>query len=308
MRTEYLSYFLELARVKSMNKAAKNLYITQPTLRSAIMALEKEIGAPLINTSKQGTELTMLGELVVKEAPIVQSYIQGWKNQALENQSQDVAISSFGAVCRVLFPQFMFSFKSAYPQINIILKRDTAKSALTKLQNGLCSFALIMSSQKDEKEMRNKLNNSFTITNMYSDYYVVYLNANHPLAQKDKLQLSDLLPYLYVNYSELDLFDPQDYTLISEMYAKNMVYMDTLENIFSAISQNKKAFSILTHVLCFNNEYIAQNKIVTREISDLPATVNHYLVSPAPHCLNKAEKNVLKYLTNFYRVLDSINS
>lgn len=51
MRLEYLCYFSHLAEVLSYTKAAKDLYIAQPTLSAAIRQLEKEIGLQLFERS-----------------------------------------------------------------------------------------------------------------------------------------------------------------------------------------------------------------------------------------------------------------
>lgn len=302
MRTEYLTYFLELTKVKSMNKAAKNLYITQPTLRSAIATLEKEIGGSLVTTSKQGTELTELGILVAKESKIIQEYIDGWKTHANEYiEINDVFITAFGAACRVIFPNFIYSIKSKCQNINIILNRSTGKQAISQLQNNEKRIALVMAKKENEEEMQTLLGLSYTISLLFTDYYVVYLNKNHPLSTKKDILVADLLPYLYVNYSTLDLFDPKDYQNIARPFQQNMLYMDSLESIFSAIAHNEKAFSILTHLLCTNNDWINQNKIIAKKIVDIPFSVNHYLVHPATRHLNESEKLVLKYLTCYYK-------
>ena len=43
MNLSHLLYLIELDNCKSMNLAAEKLYITQPTLRAAILSLEKEL-------------------------------------------------------------------------------------------------------------------------------------------------------------------------------------------------------------------------------------------------------------------------
>ena len=58
MRLEQLKYLIEVANCKSINKAAQNLYITQPALSIAINSLEEELQYPLLKRTKKGVLLT----------------------------------------------------------------------------------------------------------------------------------------------------------------------------------------------------------------------------------------------------------
>ena len=66
MRTEQLEYFVVTADLKSINKAAEQLYVVQSTISTALKKLEDEIGGPLLIKSYQGVELTELGQTVKK--------------------------------------------------------------------------------------------------------------------------------------------------------------------------------------------------------------------------------------------------
>ena len=61
MNIEYFKYALEVARTKSINKAAENLYISQPNLSRMIKMLEDEIGIKIFERTKQGIEVTIAG-------------------------------------------------------------------------------------------------------------------------------------------------------------------------------------------------------------------------------------------------------
>ena len=43
MRLDDLKYFVEVARCKSINQAAQNLYLTQPALTMALNSLNKNL-------------------------------------------------------------------------------------------------------------------------------------------------------------------------------------------------------------------------------------------------------------------------
>lgn len=54
MTLQQLHYAITISEIGSMNKAAENLYISQPSLTSAIKDLEKEIGIQIFHRSGRG--------------------------------------------------------------------------------------------------------------------------------------------------------------------------------------------------------------------------------------------------------------
>ncbi len=62
MTLTQLKYAVCAAGENSMNAAAKKLYISQPSLSSAVASLEKELEIPIFNKSKTGISLTPEGE------------------------------------------------------------------------------------------------------------------------------------------------------------------------------------------------------------------------------------------------------
>ena len=63
MTLKQLEYFLEIARMGSVSKAAQMLNISQPPLSMQLKALEDELGVPLFNRTKRGLEITPEGQI-----------------------------------------------------------------------------------------------------------------------------------------------------------------------------------------------------------------------------------------------------
>ncbi len=62
MDTKQIDYVIELAQTKNFNRAAENLYISQPALTYQIKAIESEVGFMLFERSPRGAVLTPAGE------------------------------------------------------------------------------------------------------------------------------------------------------------------------------------------------------------------------------------------------------
>ena len=58
MTIQQLKYIITISENGSLNKAAEVLFITQPSLTSAVRELEKELGITLFNRGGKGVTLT----------------------------------------------------------------------------------------------------------------------------------------------------------------------------------------------------------------------------------------------------------
>ena len=61
MTLTQLRYVIEIANSSSMNEAAKNLFVSQPSLSGSIRELENEIGITIFIRSNRGVQLTPEG-------------------------------------------------------------------------------------------------------------------------------------------------------------------------------------------------------------------------------------------------------
>ncbi len=61
MRLEHFLYVVEIAEHRSLSKAARNLYITQPSLSVSLQNLENELGFQVFERSHKGMVLTEKG-------------------------------------------------------------------------------------------------------------------------------------------------------------------------------------------------------------------------------------------------------
>jgi len=76
-----LSYLQEVAKTKSINKAAENLYISKSALSAALKNLEEEFGVPLLNRSVHGVSLTEAGEMAVDRASLIFNILDGMRDE-----------------------------------------------------------------------------------------------------------------------------------------------------------------------------------------------------------------------------------
>ena len=65
-----MHYIYEVYKEMSFSKAAKNLYISQPSLSAAVKKVEQRIGFPIFDRSSTPIRLTDLGKEYIGYIPI----------------------------------------------------------------------------------------------------------------------------------------------------------------------------------------------------------------------------------------------
>lgn len=79
MQLQQLKYVLEVEQTGSMNKAAQNLFVSQPNLSSAIRKLEEELNVHIFKRTNRGTEVTDEGKLLVQYAKSILGQVEQLK-------------------------------------------------------------------------------------------------------------------------------------------------------------------------------------------------------------------------------------
>ena len=75
MTIQQLNYVITISEKGSLNKAAEVLYVTQPSLTSAVRELERELGITLFNRGGKGVTLTNDGaEFIQYARQVVNQY------------------------------------------------------------------------------------------------------------------------------------------------------------------------------------------------------------------------------------------
>lgn len=83
MNLKKLKYIVTIAELRSISKAANELFISQPSLSSILSNLEKELGVTLFNRSTSPLSLTYAGEKYVETANKILSLENNLKKRVM---------------------------------------------------------------------------------------------------------------------------------------------------------------------------------------------------------------------------------
>lgn len=155
MRIEQLTYFLEIAKTSSINKAAENLFVTQPGLSDSVKKMESELGLTLLNRSKTGVSLTENGKIVALHASIILSaYHDMLKDLSLISETPEEHLK--GTIVIATTPLFAASvltdvnavFRQTYPHANVRYFELNNSDITEWLKNGRADLGFFATTQQ----------------------------------------------------------------------------------------------------------------------------------------------------------------
>lgn len=124
MDLRHLRYFIAVAEEQHIGRAAARLHISQPPLTRQIQQLEEELGVQLFIRTPRGMELTSAGEQLLEEARNIRALVE----QATERTQRAgqgrlgrLDIGIFGSAIFDIVPKVLAAFRSACPQVKLVL-------------------------------------------------------------------------------------------------------------------------------------------------------------------------------------------
>ena len=131
MNLKQLEAFVQVAEGGSFSKAAKELFLTQPTISSHISSLERELNARLFGRNTKEVSLSEDGIKLYKYAKQMldlQREIEVTFGMDEEGESHAVTIAASTIPAQYLLPEVLTRFSERYPQEQIrIQETDSSK-------------------------------------------------------------------------------------------------------------------------------------------------------------------------------------
>ena len=199
-------YLIVIAETNSLNKAAEQLYVSQPSLTSAIKELEKELGVTLLYRSGRGVTLTNDGvefllyakQLYSQYEAVLEKYGMGGahkKKFGVSTQHYSFAVKAFVDMAKEFdMSRYEFAVRETRTA-EVIRDVSTMKSEVGILY--LCDF--------NRKSMEKLLKSaSLEFHHLIECQAYVYIWKNHPLAKEKTIRFEQLNGYPCLSFEQGD--------------------------------------------------------------------------------------------------------
>ncbi|WP_186577990.1 LysR family transcriptional regulator [Aquibacillus kalidii] len=257
MTLQQLKYVIEVARSRSISKAAQNLFISQPSLSNALKELEKEIGITIFSRTNRGIIITPEGSEFLQYARQVIEQTDLLENRYSNTQSPQHHFSVSAqhyAFAVSAFVRLLSDYDS--DEYEFALRETKTYEIIEDVKNLRSEIGIIYVNDFNRKVIQKFLREGNL---MFHELFVakphVFISSKNPLVKQDYVTLSDLEPYPYLS------FEQGDY---------NSFYFS--EEILSTISR-KKNIRVSDRATLFNlliglNGYTISTGIISYDIND----------------------------------------
>ncbi len=252
MTLQQIYYALTIAETKSMNKAAERLYVSQPSLTSAVRELEKSIGITIFNRTGKGVENTNDGEEFLRYArQLYQQYeLLAEKYSPTGNIKRKFGVST---------QHYSFAVKAF---VETVKRFDTSEYEFAIREEKTYNVITDVGSLKSEigvlymSDFNRKLINKMLKDNKLEFYKLiecrayVYMWKKHPLASRESVTMDDLKDYpcLAFEQGEHDSFYFAEEILSEKEYPRMIKACDRATMLNLMVGLN--GYTLCSGIIC----------------------------------------------------------
>jgi DNA-binding transcriptional LysR family regulator len=147
MEVRQLRHFAAVAQVLHFGQAAGMLGITQPPLSQSIMALERELGAPLFTRTKRSVALTPYGAqwlVHVRAALQALDALPATARQLRDGTAGRLQLSFVSTADYNILPLLVRRYAALFPEVEIALTEATSDVQIAMLLEGKGQVGLVI--------------------------------------------------------------------------------------------------------------------------------------------------------------------
>ncbi|HGD3048809.1 TPA: LysR family transcriptional regulator [Streptococcus agalactiae] len=273
MRIQQLQYVIKIVETGSMNEAAKQLYITQPSLSNAVRNLETEMGIQIfirnpkgITLTKDGMEFLSYARQILEQTALLEERYKG------DNTSRELfSVSSqhYAFVVNAFVALFNGTDMTQY---ELFLRETRTWEIIDDVKNFRSEIGVLFLNSYN-RDVLTKLfdDNSLIATTLFTTTPHIFVSKSNPLANRKKLSMKDLEDYPYLSYDQglHNSFYFSEEMMSQITHPKSIVVSDraTLFNLMTGLDGYTVATGILNSKL--NGDEIVAIPLDVDDIIDI---------------------------------------
>ncbi|WP_293799593.1 LysR family transcriptional regulator [uncultured Bosea sp.] len=295
-----LQYFVRIAEVGNITRAAEQLNVAQPALGLQIRQLEQELHADLLLRHSRGVELTEAGKLLLERARRLLQDVEEIKREfrGLSGHEQEMLILGLTpSIMLQIGPDMLLDAKQTMPNVSLSLVEELSYGLAMSLERGELNYAFAYGTDEPRPGVERK-------AILIEELLFVRPAVDTPLPES--LTLAEALTHDLVQAGERDMVQ-RLLKSAAEKYTLNLRIVYEAQSIpaMRTLVVRGAASSFMPYGTAV--EEIRAGKIAVQRISDTPLTRTLYLLKPSHAPVSRHQDAIDSFLdTIVKRLLESL--
>lgn len=206
MTLTQLQYAVTIADTKSMNKAAVDLFVSQPALSGAIKELEEELSTQLFIRTNKGILVTTEGEEFLRYArqmvELGNLVEERFVNKTIAKKKFSVSMQHYSFAVEAFIELAKGIEVGEY---ELAVHETKTHEVIENVKNYRSELGVIYKNDFNEKAIQKILDeNELEFISLYDCGISVYLSKNHPLAKCARISIEELANYPCLSFEQGD--------------------------------------------------------------------------------------------------------
>ena len=204
MTLQQLKYADAVAECGSLSEAARQVFVTQPTLTESIRALEEELRVAIFTRSSRGVTVTREGEeflasarQILDDAARIQEKYTG---KAVRRPQFAVSCQHYAFAVEAFMEVVKANGSDSY---DFTLRETVTSEIIDDVARHRSELGILYLSRRNERAIMKILRKEeLTFEELFSAKPHVFLGRKHPLAKKKVIRPAELDAYPYLSYEQ----------------------------------------------------------------------------------------------------------
>lgn len=204
MRIQQLHYIVKIVETGSMNEAAKQLFITQPSLSNAVRDLEREMGIEIfirnpkgITLTKDGVEFLSYARQILEQTALLE---ERYKSKNTNRELFSVSSQHYAFVVNAFVSLLEGTDMSRY---ELFLRETRTYEIIDDVKNFRSEIGVLFLNSYNHDVLTKMFDdNHLTYTNLFRTRPHIFVSKTNPLASKKLVTMEDLEEFPYLSYDQ----------------------------------------------------------------------------------------------------------
>lgn len=306
LKTEHFYYMIEISKAGTINRAADNLYISQPYLSVCLKEMEAYLDVKLFVRNNRGVILTEAGKQFLEYCHEIVSLIN--KSKALKNHTSpepSLSISSMYSFTMLdLFNNF--SANDIYKHAKITYEEIPNGFIFDKVEQGESDIGIVFTTSNELNNFkRQMLERGLNFYRLVDEPLYAVLNTNHILSNKESVSFKELQQFDYIvektkhPYKNISI-ENNPFPDIFKTSNRQSIVFDNNRSLMYYLTRNNNSYTVGQKALNLTNPFVQSGQLKYIPISDLNVSMmTGYIVNEHIES-SDIQQAFLDYLNGFF--------